>query len=196
MASTSGPVALGLGGIAAVFLISGIQGKSVGSIFQGDFGNPHDPAFAGSEGLPEQGAKGTSPGTQGAPAGLISPIPKTAKVTWGKSDQGIDGVTNPGGPLVAMGDGEVTISHDPPGFGANYPVLHINGDGAYYYGHTAPAVASGTKVKKGQVIAHANTNGQGNASTPGAFEFGKWPPGNFNTAGAAIRDWFLHLPRI
>jgi murein DD-endopeptidase MepM/ murein hydrolase activator NlpD len=198
MASASAPVALGLGGIAAVFLISGIQGKSVGSILQGDFGNPHDPAFAGGEGLPEQGGKGSGSGSAvaGSPSGLISPLPKKAQVTWGRSDQGVDGVTNPGTPLVAMGDGEVTISHDPTGFGGDYPVLHIDGDGSYYYGHCRPAVSSGTKVKKGQVIAYANTNGQGNATTPGAFEFGKWPPGNFQTAGAAIREWFIHLPRI
>lgn len=95
-----------------------------------------------------------------------------------------------------MGDGEVTVAHDPNGFGANYPVLHISGDGSYYYGHSVPAVASGTRVQKGQTIAFANTAGQGNATTPGSFEIGKWPPGSFTSAGAAIRAWFIGLPRL
>ena len=98
--------------------------------------------------------------------------------------------------MVAMGDGEVTVAHDPNGFGANYPVLHITGDGSYYYGHSVPAVASSTRVQKGQTIAFANTAGQGNATTPGSFEIGKWPPGSFSTAGAAIRAWFIGLPRL
>lgn len=191
----SAPVALGLGGVAALFLISGIQGKSLTSILQGDFGNPHDPAFKGGEGVSET-TKGTTEAPTGPiPAGLISPFPKSTVIKWGRSDQGIDGVATTGAAMVAMGDGEVTVAHDPNGFGPNYPVLHVTGDGSYYYGHSVPAVASGTKVKKGQVIAHTNTHGQGNATTPGAFEIGKWPPGSMS-AGAAIREWFMHLPRI
>lgn len=193
----SAPVALGLGGIAAVFLISGVQGKSVNQILQGDFGSPHDPSFKGGEGLGEPPTKGTNePSLAGAPAGLISPFPKSNKLIWGRSDQGVDGVVTPGSAMVAMGDGEVTWGHDSKGFGDPYPILKINGDGTYYYGHSKPAVPSGTKVKKGQVIAHANTNGQGNATTPGSFEVGKFPPGSFKSAGAEIREWFTHLPRI
>jgi murein DD-endopeptidase MepM/ murein hydrolase activator NlpD len=194
----SAPVALGIGGVAAVLLISGIQGKSIGSIIQGDFGTPPDPKgpeLAGGEGLPEQ--KGANAAVvEGAPAGLISPFRKMFPVVWGRSDQGVDGTTIPGSPMVAMGSGVVTIEHDPSGFGANYPVLHISGDGAYYYGHCVPSVSNNSKVQKGQVIAHANTHGQGNATTPGAFEIGKWPPGSFSTAGASIRKWFIGLPRV
>lgn len=193
----SAPVALGLGGLAAVFLISGIQGKSVGSIVSGDFGKATDPEFGkNSPGLPEQEQKASGEGIPGAPKGLISPFRKKDHVVWGRSDQGVDGTVTPGAPMVAMGDGEVTVAHDPNGFGPNYPVLHIDGDGSYYYGHSVPAVHSGQRVQKGQTIAFANTSGQGNATTPGAFEIGKWPPGNFSTAGAAIRAWFLGLPRI
>lgn len=47
---TSGPVALGIGGIAAVFIISGIQGKSVGDILKGDFGSLPNPQGPGTEG--------------------------------------------------------------------------------------------------------------------------------------------------
>lgn len=200
MASSSAPVALGLGGIATVLLVSGLQGKSIAAIFKGDFGSPHDPAFAGNAAAGGEGlstpTKGTNePAIGNIPAGLISPFPKSSTVKWGRSDQGVDGVTNPGSPMLAMADGEVTWAHNAPGFGANYPVLKTS-HGSYYYGHSVPAVPSGTKVKKGQVIAHANTNGQGNATTPGAFEIGTWPPGNFSTAGAAIRNWFIALPRV
>lgn len=192
----SAPVALGIGGLASVILISGIQGKSIGSIVQGDFGPSKDPV--GGKGMSESGGTGTGSPTvvEGAPSGLISPFPKSAHITWGRSDQGVDGVVSPGTPLRAIGSGTVSIAHDPNGFGTNYAVLHIDGDGAYYYGHCVPVVGNGARVKKGQVIAHANTNGQGNATTPGAFEIGKWPPGSFATAGAEIRKWLLGLPRI
>lgn len=193
----SAPVALGIGGVASVLIISGIQGKSVGSIIQGDFGPAKDPM--GGKGLAESGGtgQGTSVTSEAIPAGLISPFPKSAHVNWGRSDQGIDGTVAPGQPLVAMGNGTVTFAPpDPNGFGSRYAILHIDGDGAYYYGHCVPVVGNGTRVRKGQVIAHANTHGQGNATTPGSFEIGKWPPGNFNTAGAEIRKWFLGLPRI
>lgn len=202
----SAPVALGIGGVSAVLLISGIQGKSIGSIIQGDFGTPPDPKGptgvaegVGGAGLPEQGTgkgTGSTAVVEGAPAGLISPFRKMYPVIWGRSDQGVDGTIVPGVPLLAMGDGVVTIQHDPSGFGVNYPVLQLSGAGGYYYGHCVPAVPNNTKVKKGQVMAHANTHGQGNAVTPGAFEIGKWPPGSFSTAGAAIRNWFIGLPRI
>jgi cell wall-associated NlpC family hydrolase len=46
----SAPVALGIGGVAAILLISGIQGKSIGSIIQGDFGTSPNPAGPESEG--------------------------------------------------------------------------------------------------------------------------------------------------
>lgn len=192
----SAPVALGVGGIAALFLISGVQGKSIGAIMQGDFGPSKDPT--GGSGLADSGGTGTgvTSNIEGAPPGLISPIPKSANVKWGRNDQGKDGTVAPGTPLRAMGNGTVTIAHDPSGFGSNYPVLHVDGNGSYYYGHCVPTVKDGAHVKKGQIIAHANTNGQGNATTPGSFEFGKWPPGSFATAGAAISKWFTGLPRV
>jgi cell wall-associated NlpC family hydrolase len=48
--ATSGPVALGIGGVAAVLIISGIQGKSLGDILKGDFGTTPDPQGPGTEG--------------------------------------------------------------------------------------------------------------------------------------------------
>jgi murein DD-endopeptidase MepM/ murein hydrolase activator NlpD len=193
---TSAPVALGLGGVAAILLVSGVQGKGISDIMKGDFGKPPDPKGEGGPSFSGVSTSGAGPNVEGAPAGLISPFPKSSKVTWGRSDQGIDGTVQPGSPLIAMGNGTVEIHHDPSGFGSNYLILHVDGDGAFYYGHCVPAVASGARVRKGQVIARANINGQGNATTPGSFEIGKWPPGSISSAGAQLRKWFTSLPRI
>lgn len=192
---TNVPVALGLGGVAALLIISGIQGKSMSDVLSGDFGTMPKPVPpGGGEGLSVPG-KGTEDIPENIPKGLISPFKKNANLSWGRSDQGIDGNTDPGSPLLAMGSGTVTIAHNCPGFGCNYPVLHIDGDGSFYYGHSVPIVASGTRVTKGQPIARANTNGQGNANSPGSFEIGRWPPGSMS-AGDLIRKWFVNLPRI
>jgi murein DD-endopeptidase MepM/ murein hydrolase activator NlpD len=134
-----------------------------------------------------EGAAGTPPG------GLVNagaPFSRSDLVSWGRFDQGVDGVLKPGAPMVAMFDGVVKIAGpDPGGFGVAYAVLE--GRDAFYYGHSVPAVPSGTKVKRGAVIAHANTHGQGNATTPGAFEIGKWPPGSM-TAGTEL-EWIKKL---
>src|SRR4051794_6550350 len=128
------------------------------------------------------------------PAGqAISPFPASVPVTWGRTDQGVDGTTTPGSPLLAMGSGTVTIGHDPPGFGASYPIIHtLFGD--FYYGHCVPTVADGASVSIGQPIATAHTGTWGNSTTPGGFEIGAWPPGDM-TAGGAIRGWLIGLPR-
>ncbi len=128
------------------------------------------------------------------PGTAISPFPASYPVVWGRTDQGIDGTTTPGAPLLAMGSGTVTIQHDPYGFGASYPVLSTS-FGAFYYGHCVPVVADGAQVQVGQQIAMAHYGTWGNSTTPGGFEIGRWPPGSM-TAGAAIRDWLIGLPRV
>lgn len=80
MASQSAIVPLGLGGIAAVFLLSGIQGKSLGSIFEGDFGEAPNPA-EGSQPVKESGGGSEvtpSPGepTKASSSGLPGDIAK------------------------------------------------------------------------------------------------------------------------
>jgi murein DD-endopeptidase MepM/ murein hydrolase activator NlpD len=128
------------------------------------------------------------------PAGqAISPFPASSPLTWGRTDQGVDGTTAPGSPLLAMGSGTVTIGHDPAGFGASYPIIHTS-FGDFYYGHCVPTVADGASVSIGQPIATAHTGTWGNSTTPGGFEIGAWPPGGM-TAGAAIRSWLIGLPR-
>jgi peptidoglycan hydrolase CwlO-like protein len=128
------------------------------------------------------------------PAGqAISPFPASAPITWGRTDQGVDGTTTPGTPLLAMGTGTVTIGHDPAGFGTNYPIIQTS-FGSFYYGHCVPTVPDGAHVSIGQPIATAHTGTWGNSTTPGGFEIGAWPPGDM-TAGGAIRSWLIGLPR-
>ena len=128
------------------------------------------------------------------PAGqAISPFPASSPVAWGRTDQGVDGMTTPGSPLLAMGSGTVTIGHDPGGFGASYPIIHTS-FGDFYYGHCVPIVGDGASVRIGQPIATAHYGTWGNSTTPGGFEIGAWPPGGM-TAGAAIRAWLIGLPR-
>lgn len=128
------------------------------------------------------------------PAGqAISPFPASSPIAWGRTDQGVDGTTAPGSPLLAMGSGTVTIGHDPAGFGASYPIIHTS-FGDFYYGHSVPTVADGASVSIGQPIATAHYGTWGNSTTPGGFEIGAWPPGDM-TAGGAIRSWLIALPR-
>jgi peptidoglycan hydrolase CwlO-like protein len=127
------------------------------------------------------------------PGQAISPFPASSPITWGRTDQGIDGTTTPGSQLLAMGSGTVTIGHDPAGFGDSYPILSTS-FGDFYYGHCVPTVADGASVSIGQPIATAHTGTWGNSTTPGGFEIGAWPPGDM-TAGAAIRSWLIGLPR-
>jgi peptidoglycan hydrolase CwlO-like protein len=127
------------------------------------------------------------------PGQAISPFPASSSLTWGRTDQGVDGTTDPGSPLLAMGTGTVTIGHDPAGFGASYPIIHTS-FGDFYYGHCVPIVSNGAHVSIGQPIATAHYGTWGNSTTPGGFEIGAWPPGDM-TAGAAIRDWLIGLPR-
>jgi murein DD-endopeptidase MepM/ murein hydrolase activator NlpD len=128
------------------------------------------------------------------PAGqAISPFPASSSLVWGRTDQGVDGTTTPGSPLLAMGAGTVTIGHDPAGFGDSYPILST-GFGDFYYGHCVPIVADGTSVSIGEPIATAHYGTWGNSTTPGGFEIGAWPPGDM-VAGGAIRTWLMNLPR-
>lgn len=90
--SGSAPIALGLGGIATVLLISGIQGKSIASIIQGDFGKPPDPGYGGSS-ESATGISSSSPVegvTGGVNAGGLSPSALTPHQSYsGNSPYGI-----------------------------------------------------------------------------------------------------------
>lgn len=178
-------------GFASIFIggilgIAGLTGSSIHSIVQGK----PDKTKLGSEG--STGAESFFSFNPGK--GLISPFSQGEKVIWGRSDQGIDGQIKPGGALGAMGSGTIEIAHDPNGFGTDYPVLHLDNGESYYYGHIIPSVKNGQRVRQGQVIGHTSRKGWGNATTPGWFEIGRWPPGNMSS-GQLIREWFTKLPR-
>jgi peptidoglycan hydrolase CwlO-like protein len=149
---------------------------------------PSPSGLTGGASVPLSSSLGPVPAGQ-----AISPFPASSPVAWGRTDQGVDGTTTPGSPLLAMGTGTVTIGHDPAGFGASYPIIHTS-FGDFYYGHCVPVVADGASVSIGQPIATAHTGTWGNSTTPGGFEIGAWPPGDM-TAGGAIRDWLIGLPR-
>jgi hypothetical protein len=102
----------------------------------------------------------------------------------GRSDQGRDFQTNPGGAIVAPGDGTVlAVKSDPAGFGPSYPVVKFStgpyaGEPPVYLGHTLAALKAGASFKAGQVLAHTGTTPIGNASKPGWAEIGYAPGGN------------------
>jgi peptidoglycan hydrolase CwlO-like protein len=127
------------------------------------------------------------------PGQAISPFPAAVSLSWGRTDQGVDGTTTPGAPLLAMGSGTVSIGHDPAGFGDSYPILNTS-FGDFYYGHSVPIVGDGATVHIGEPIATAHFGTWGNSTTPGGFEIGQFPPGGMG-AGGAIRTWLLNLPR-
>jgi murein DD-endopeptidase MepM/ murein hydrolase activator NlpD len=127
------------------------------------------------------------------PGQAISPFPASVPLSWGRTDQGVDGTTAPGSPLLAMGTGTVSIGHDPGGFGDSYPILNTS-FGDFYYGHCVPIVGDGASVHIGEPIATAHFGTWGNSTTPGGFEIGQFPPGGMG-AGAAIRSWLISLPR-
>jgi peptidoglycan hydrolase CwlO-like protein len=167
--------------------ISDIQGR-IQAAQTAQAPQPSTSGLTGASSTPLASSLGPVPAGQ-----AISPFPASSPVTWGRTDQGVDGTTAPGSPLLAMGSGTVTIGHDPGGFGASYPIIQTS-FGAFYYGHCVPIVADGASVSIGQPIATAHYGTWGNSTTPGGFEIGAWPPGGM-TAGGAIRSWLIGLPR-
>lgn len=215
-------VPFGLLAIGIMLAYSGIKGKSLVETLRGVAHNPsgdqpynadvraaygtasgvgtgsNPPAASTSTATPSAHSKlsghGVTGNTGGTGSAMVSPFPRGAPLSWGRSDQGVDGSTRPGTPMLAIDSGTIQIHHDPTGFGASYPVL-VTQHGSYYYGHVVPDVSNGARVTKGQPIGHAHPGTWGNSTTPGGFEIGKWPPGAFG-AGAAIRGWLQGLQRI
>jgi murein DD-endopeptidase MepM/ murein hydrolase activator NlpD len=107
-------------------------------------------------------------------------VPAHATLDWERLDEGVDGRTNPGGPLLALGDGEVIqVGRDTStdGFGLDYPVIHFT-SGVFagqdvYYGHSHSALQVGDPVHLGDVVAHTGTT-----ANPGTAA-GSIEPGHF-----------------
>lgn len=130
------------------------------------------PSVTGGEGYAPAGSHG------GALAGLL---PAHAMLKLGRIDEGQDGQTTPGGPIIANGNGYVKeVKSDPAGFGPSYPVVVFTSGplsgpkyaGGVYLGHTLAALKPGQRFGTGQVLSRTGTSGVGNATVPGWFEIG------------------------
>ena len=118
----------------------------------------------------------------GRPGQAISPFPASSPITWGRTDQGVDGTTTPGSQLLAMGSGTVTIGHDPAGFSDLSDPPHLVRR-LLLRPLRADRHERADSLHRPADSAHTGT--WGNSTTPGGFEIGAWPPGDM-TAGAAI----------
>ena len=117
---------------------------------------------------PTKTAETTTTTTTVASTGFVYPLSGTVTsgYKWrnGRMHNGVDissvGGTGPGGNIVAVADGIVTTLSDPGGYGNYLKIQHDNGYNSLYGHLYAYKVASGQRVKKGQVIAiEGNTGG-------------------------------------
>ena len=143
---------------------------------------------------PVTGEGSIAPGYQGSTK-LGGFLAGNAHLVMGRLDQGQDGSTTPGGPIIAPGNGVVvSVLNDPGGFGFQYPVWKFTSGPLrgreVYGGHTHSVLKVGEQFKTGQTLSLTGygTSHEGNARTPGWFEIGFWPPGNMN-AGAQIAPY-------
>lgn len=121
---------------------------------------------------------------------------------WRRIDQGQDlqGLGPGEEACLAITSGTVSYAHDPadpnnPGahFGDPYPVLHADGGGAFYYGHTHPTVAERTHVTQGQQM--AVTSSPGGGLTPDHWlELGIWGPNGPTGDGQSMHALLLNAP--
>lgn len=138
-------------------------------------GVPGEPAFTNTTTIPS------------AAGGFLPPF---AKYIADRVDQGRDFITDPGGPIVAPGDGWVldVLNNGPAGvgFGTSYPIVKFS-DGPFagqtmYIGHCLSALEKGATFKAGDTLAVTGKTGNeswnGNASKPGWCEIG-FAPGGF-----------------
>jgi hypothetical protein len=182
------PLAFGELLAGGILLTAGISGSSIADVFAGDLSIKG--LDTGSSGGPGGTAGGGSPvGPLGVLAGGF--LRKGAKYMPGRKDQGRDGQTSPGGPIVAPGNGVVLrVASDPGGFGPRYPIVRFT-DGPYagqtmYIGHTLAALSAGAHFVAGQVLSYTGRHPIGNASTPGWFEIGFAPGGNPGPFGQKV----------
>lgn len=143
-------------------------------------GSPNVESTVKQEGGVSSSTPGYAPaGSQqhaGGPLGGL--LPQGAILKLGRLDEGQDGQTNPGGAIIANGNGKVVaVKSDPGGFGPSYPLVEFSsgplaGLGPIYFGHTLAAVRVGQTVRAGDTISHTGRSGVGNATVPGWFEIG------------------------
>lgn len=110
-------------------------------------------------------------------------LPGNAPLKVERIDQGQDIATNPGGAIIAPGDGVVVaVKDNPGGFGERYPIVRFTSGPlagkTVYIGHTHSTLPVGAQFKAGQPLSHTGygTPKEGNARTPGWAEIGLWGP--------------------
>jgi murein DD-endopeptidase MepM/ murein hydrolase activator NlpD len=121
----------------------------------------------------------TAPLSSGKVGKLGGFLPANAQLKIARVDQGQDVQTNPGGPIIAPGDGiVVAVNNNPGGFGERYPVVKFTSGPmagkSVYLGHTHSDLKVGDHFKAGQALSHTGygTPKEGNARTPGWAEIG------------------------
>lgn len=130
------------------------------------------------------------PPTHRSPTGLAWPFPVRSAAQVGRTDEGLDLVSSPGGPVLAVASGTVRrpAMADPGGFGYDYAIetldapVTVNGRTfrEVYYGHTH-ATTTG-HVSAGETVARTGGGGlpRGGNGEPGEVEIGF---GNPNAVG-------------
>jgi hypothetical protein len=125
-------------------------------------------------------ARETPSATPPTPGGKLAGfLPANAELSMQRIDQGQDIRTNPGGPIIAPGDGEViAVKSDPSGFGPDYPVVKFTSGPlagtSWYLGHTHSTLQAGAQFKAGETLSHTGKGPGpvGNATVPGWAEIG------------------------
>jgi hypothetical protein len=130
-------------------------------------------------GVPGVGVKRETPTAVSSSGKLGGFLPANAELSVQRVDQGQDIRTNPGGAIIAPGDGEViAVKSDPSGFGPDYPVVKFSSGPmagtSWYLGHTHSALKAGEHFKAGETLSHTGKGPGpvGNATVPGWAELG------------------------
>lgn len=158
-------------------------------------GNSKVAQQAGTQTQTRVSATGPGSGIASAQGGGF--IPQGQSYVEKRSDQGRDLQTNPGGNIIAPGDGAViAILHNPGSgggfFGNDYPVVEFTtgpyrGQGPIYLGHVIADRSVGG-FKKGDILGHTASNAEANANVnggapPGWAEIGFAPGGTPGMVG-------------
>jgi murein DD-endopeptidase MepM/ murein hydrolase activator NlpD len=117
-----------------------------------------------------QPAPTPAPAPEPAPSGIACPVAGTHSFadTWGaprsggRSHQGVDMISPPGTPLVAVASGSVQFKTNR--LGGNAVWLTSNDGSRYYYAHLSSWEGSSRSVSRGEVIGYVGSTG--NAGIP------------------------------
>jgi Transglycosylase SLT domain len=171
--------------------VGALRAYNTGSSKPSPAGNHYADSVLGQRKTLRGQRHGASAGSSGGRGRGFLPAGATYKP--GRKDQGQDFQTNPGGAIIAPGNGYVVaVRSDPNGFGPSYPVVHFT-SGPYaghdvYIGHTISALKAGAHFVAGQVLSHTGKQPIGNATVPGWAEIGFAPHGVPGPFGQPVPD--------